>query len=138
MPGPFWWLAPTAYGFQSSKSLYRPSMPAWVSLSVRLRGTALSCPGVVAAGCPAGAAAGAVVGAADGAVVAAGAAAGLVGSAAGLAGSAAFGAAVGDGAAPPQAAASNPPPSSAVTSKKRRRLATGLPWASVIVEPYLP
>ncbi len=43
MPGPFWWLEPMEYGFQSSKSTHRPSrLPIHTRLSVRLRATVLS------------------------------------------------------------------------------------------------
>src|SRR5882762_7677458 len=37
--GPFWWLAPTEYGFHKSQSTQRPSRPPQTRITVRCRAT---------------------------------------------------------------------------------------------------
>src|ERR1700730_13490645 len=37
--GPFWWLAPTEYGFHKSQSTQRPSRPPQTRITVRSRAT---------------------------------------------------------------------------------------------------
>src|SRR5213593_1578944 len=89
MPRPFWWLAPSAYRFQSSWSVYLPSDPDHIRIRLRLRGTCLGGPpdgaGAAAAGLVASAG---LVGA--GAAAGFGASVGLAASAAGLGASVGF------------------------------------------------